>query len=86
MENEEKKAPVVPTVGMPATYCIGSDRYAGQIVQVAGRTIGFQEEGATRVEVFSLRKNGRWYKTGFPVGKGGSLRLGVAENYQDPSF
>ena len=86
MENEDTKFPVV---GMPATYCIGSDRWAGSIVSVSksGRTLGFSDrrDGAM-IETFSLRQNGRFYRVGCPMGQSGTLRLGVAEDYRDPSF
>jgi len=78
----------LPVVGMPATYCIGSDCYAGSIVDVSpsGRIVGYSDKGSKKVQGFSLRKNGRWYPIGCAIGQGGSLRLGVAEDYRDPSF
>jgi hypothetical protein len=87
MENEETKV-VIPTVGMPATYCIGSDRYAGSIVMVShnARLVGYSDKGSTEVNSFSLRNNGRFYPVGSKIGQGGSLRLGTAEDYRDPSF
>jgi len=86
MERNEKTERLVPTVGMPASYCIGCDSYAGEIVQVErnGRQVGFSEKG--RVRTFSLRKNGRFYEVGCAIGDGGSLFLGKAEDRRDPSF
>lgn len=42
---------ITPAVGMGATYCIGSDRYAGTIVHVSpsGREVSFQKDHATNI-------------------------------------
>jgi hypothetical protein len=78
-------------IGQPATYGIGSDRYAGQVTaierfksgdkkhQVSVIVFGF-ERGQRSIE---FRKTNRGWRA---KGGYGSIRLGVAEDYRDPSF
>ena len=75
----------IPTIGMLATYTIGSDRYAGSIAEIKrnGRTIVFKFAHSGRCEDFTLRGRGMYYGKG---SKCGYLSLGVAEDYRDPSF
>lgn len=108
----------VPAPGTPATYHIGSDRYAMTIVgsERNGRTLlavfahifaddlgenptpdAVAEFVARRLEAertalfgqafrrFTLRTDGRYRAQGAP-GKGGTLTIGTAEDYRDPSF
>ena len=72
-------------VGTPATFHIGSDRYAGSIVNVKrnGRTITFRFANSNREEDFTLRGGGTYYSKGSNCGY---LSLGVAEDHRDPSF
>lgn len=75
-----------PTVDMPATYIIGSDRYAGTIALVSpsGSYVIFQHKAAHMgSERFNRNTSGTYQAKG---GKGGFLRLGEAEDYRDPSF
>lgn len=79
-------------VGMPATFAIGSDRYATEITAVfyfkSGAMAGqVKAVEAGRFNVFTLRTTGR--KAGRLISKGGNhgtLLLGVAEDYRDPHF
>lgn len=67
-------------VGLPVTYCIGSDRYADKITHIErnGKTLHCDHG------VFTYRKKSNTYKT---MGqKYGTLIIGHAENYRDPSF
>jgi hypothetical protein len=71
-----------------ATYYIGSDSYAKEV-----ESVEFYQSGARRGEVkaittkkgyrFTLRKDGRLRPEG---GESGSLVIGVARDYRDPSF
>jgi hypothetical protein len=77
-------SPQQPEVGTPATYHIGSDRYAAEVIQVRreGREITVQTVAGNRT--FTYRT-----KTGYYKLKGsdyGFLTLGVAEDYRDPNF
>lgn len=67
-------------IGLAATYCIGSDRYASRITEVNrnGREV------VTGVATFTYRSKRDMYIS--KGGKCGSLQLGVAEDYRDPSF
>ena len=68
-------------VGLPATYCIGSDRYATRIVEVNRNG---REVVTDIIATFTYRsKRDMYIRKG---GKCGILRLGVAEDYRDPSF
>lgn len=70
---------VAPFVGMPATFHIGSDRYATKVTAVSPSGHKIDAEG----RVFTRRSNGRYILRG---GNYGSLTLGVAETRLDPSF
>jgi hypothetical protein len=82
---------VTPEIGMPATYCVGSDRYAMTVVAIKrnGRTVearhGKPDESIPyrAAKAFTLRKNGRYILQGC---ESGTLALGVAVDYLDPSF
>jgi hypothetical protein len=79
-------------VGMPATFGIGTDRYATEVIGVYRFKSGAKAGQVKAVEVqffgmFTLRTTGR--KAGRLIREGGShgsLRLGVAEDYRDPHF
>lgn len=76
---------ITPEVGMPATFGIGSDRYAMIVtaVKLKGRlVVATRPEGGMSRE-FTLRPNGRYVSKGQTSG---SLSLGVAKDYLDPSF
>jgi hypothetical protein len=55
-------------VGDGATYCIGSDRYAGTIIEVSpsGKTVLFQKERNPNgsVTTFTLRRDGTYKAVG----------------------
>ena len=82
--------------GTPATYAVGSDRYAGEIVKVEHyksganqnrvRVITFQftTKGGLngRIETFRKNKHGYWKATGSTA----TLHIGYAEDYRDPHF
>jgi hypothetical protein len=78
-------------VGMPATSCIGGDRYATEVTAVYRYTSGARKGQVRAVETTrglytlrtSRRLNGRLCREG---GETTFLRLGVAENYMDPHF
>lgn len=72
-----------PEVGIGATYCIGSDRYAYKVVRVTPATVTVVRRGGSTEEVFTRRKDGRYVRKGSRVGY---LYIGVAEDYRDPSF
>jgi hypothetical protein len=68
-------------VGLPVTYCIGSDRYADRITAVHRK--GMKVE-TYRSGGFTYRASKDIYKS---VGSNsGVLYLGRAEDYRDPSF
>lgn len=72
------------TVGMVATYFIGSDSYAGTIEKVSPSGSFVTFKFARRAEVRRFNRNA----AGEYQGKGGigSLVLGISEDHQDPSF
>jgi len=79
------------TVGMPATYCIGSDRYATAVTEIfhfkTGAKAGQVKAILAGTRMFTLRTKGR--KAGYLVREGGDygvLHLGWAEDYRDPHF
>lgn len=92
--NETDRAAMLPEgtkarEGMAATYCIGSDRYAGRIIAASktGHRATWQ-----RVEVdgkvgmtheCTLRRDGTYYVIG---SKYGHLILGVAKTDLDAGF
>lgn len=89
----DTEATPTPAPGMPALYCIGSDSYAGRIVEVTrnGRTIvwlGERDEDTPenrkeRAHKFNLCKDGAFR------GKGRCGRLYVGDDSAtdlDPSF
>lgn len=43
-------------------------------------------KGHQPARAFTLRKNGKWVEVGEAINQGGTIRLGVAEDYLDPSF
>jgi hypothetical protein len=72
-----------PTIGMPCTYSIGSDCYAGEITKVSasGKMVEANCEGLTIKA--TLRQDGKYR----PVGANYSLlSIGHAISRRDPSF
>jgi hypothetical protein len=81
-----------PYVGMPATYVIGSDQYAGVLswVSKSGHQVTWQRYETTQqnhhlgfVKVCSRRRNGEYVQVG---SKYGHLKLGVAKTVLDEGF
>lgn len=74
-----------PVVGMPATYSIGSDSYAAEVVSVSksGHKIEARVGRGSKAETFTRRKNGAYVLAGTTYGH---LTLGMAREYRDPSF
>lgn len=82
--------------GTPATYAIGTDRYAGKVVNVkrykTGKRIGqvsvitFQHisQGGLNGKLREARLDKRNYLVA--TGSSGIIHLGYAEDYRDPSF
>lgn len=72
-------------VGMPVTYCIGSDRYPGKVVGLteSRKTLHCLFEGSEEVESFRWSTKRSQYRGKRGIG---SLLVGVAERYMDPSF
>ena len=91
----------IPTVGMPCTVSIGSDRYAGVVAGVSPSKktimVEYHDGGAALKFMWKPYKtqeyrNGK-YKTVTQYRwktkgqrSGYGLYLGKAENYQDPSY
>lgn len=85
------EATKTPAVGLSATLCIGSDRYAGKIVAVSATksVITFEYERTTwhpesKQVRATLRKDGLYRPA--RCGRGTFLTLGVARDYRDPHF
>jgi hypothetical protein len=80
---------VIPYVGMPATYVIGSDQYAGKLVAVSPtrHRVTWQrvrEDGFLLIaHECTRRRNGTYYVLG---SKHGHLKLGVAKTVLDEGF
>lgn len=77
-------SPQQPAIGSPATYSIGSDRYAGEVTAVSpsGKVITIQT--AVGLLTFTYRVNSGFYKL-----KGtdsGFLILGQAVDYRSREF
>lgn len=72
--------------GMDATLTCGSDSYGGKITWTSSsrREAIFVEEGKTKGERITLRKDGYYRPQGSPLGGGKVVYLGLAETYQDP--
>lgn len=92
MNPENPNEGLAPGIG--ATMCIGTDRYAATVVEVLrkGRAVVVQYDnpafGGERV-TFTRRDTvpgTAWVRRGVRTGRGGTLLLGVRENYFDPSF
>lgn len=66
-------------IGMPATICIGGDRYASLVTAVTRKTVTCVHLGNPLI--FRRGKTGLW-----SAKQTYTLRLGEAENYRDPSF
>ncbi len=75
----------LPTVGMPATYNCGSDRYSGKILSVErkGQVVVFERASNGNRMTFTRRMDGRYMEQG-DGDRRFSLTLGVAEDYWDP--
>lgn len=73
-----------PSVGALATYSIGSDRYGGSITAMtaSGRRVTFVGENGFEMDA-TLRKSGRYIVVG---SQHGTITVGYASNYSDPSF
>ena len=76
---------ITPEVGMPATFAIGSDRYAMTVtaVKANGRLVIATRPGGGMNREFTMRKGGRLVSKGATSGQ---LVLGKAVDYLDPSF
>ena len=80
------------SVGTPATYSIGSDRYATEIVKVTyyktGKLAGFvktvEVKSGSVFRPYQLSDRISWRKA--PEQWWGTLFVGFAEDYRDPSF
>lgn len=74
-------------VGVPATYNIGSDSYAVRVESIIRFKTGKQQGRVKAViadgDLFTLRKDGRLRPDGSDHG---SLVIGIAVDYRDPSF
>jgi len=86
-----EKAMADPQVGDPATYCIGSDRYAMRVYAVATKNKVAVQDLNNGVPMgvpvtYTRRKNGRFVQEGHTMRGSGSLTIGIAEDYRDPSF
>ena len=83
----------VPQVGMPATYVIGSDQYAGKLIAVSRtkhRVTWVRHEESTGVTSTGMTKEftrraarGEYLAIG---SKYGHLKLGVAKTILDEGF
>lgn len=88
---DESKITTVPTEGLPATYRIGSDKYAGRIIAVSktGHRCTWQRVDLTGAAVPTFTKEctrragGRYMVIG---SKHGDLVLGVAHTDLDRGF
>lgn len=74
-----------PEVGMPATQASGSDTYAGKVAEVSpsGHRLTVEFPRGDR-KAFTRRLDGR-YRLAGSTGYG-TLTLGLARDYRDPSF
>lgn len=74
----------LPTVGMPATWQVGSDSYGGELTYVSptGHFVMFTHTGYPQAKRFNRCADGVYRGRG-GVGR---LRLGMAETHLDPSF
>lgn len=84
VDNNMMRKTVEVKKGLPCTIGVGSDRYAHSVEGVSknGKRI-MTSDGM----VWSKRKNGRFVPVGSKIyGSGYGLRLGIAEDYRDPSF
>lgn len=76
----------MPYVGMPATYMIGGDQYAGKIIAISKtrhRVTWQRGEGGSYAHECTRRRNGVYYVLG---SKYGYLKLGVAKTILDEGF
>jgi hypothetical protein len=76
---------VVPYVGMPATYVIGSDQYGGKLIAASrtGHRVTWQSESGRLTHEMTRRRNGEYLALG---GKYGHLKLGVSNTILDQGF
>jgi hypothetical protein len=82
-----------PAIGMPATFYIGSDCYAYEVVSIeyfksgkkAGQPKSIVAKRDNGIETFVYSKRGfqQYYQYGENYG---SFRVGKAVEYRDPSF
>lgn len=83
----------VPYVGMPASYCIGSDQYGGRVIATSPtlHRVTWQRMAGVNSDVpvpgmvkeFTRRINSTYYAIG---SKHGHLKLGVAKTDLDEGF
>jgi len=81
-----------PAIGMPATYCVGSDCYAYEVAEIiyfksgekAGQPKAVVGKRDGRIETFTRTKKG--FQKSYTDHFGGSFRVGKAVEYRDPSF
>lgn len=91
MYNHYEGLETVPQVGMPATYRIGSDSYAGKLIAVSPTKhrvtwVRVREDGNVNTNMtkeFTRRTSGEYLAIG---SKHGSLKIGVAETALDEGF
>ncbi len=58
-----------PTIGQGATIAMWSDRHAGTIIDVAGNTVVFQQDKATRVDKNGMSESQSYEYAPNPQGK-----------------
>jgi len=84
-----------PAVGMPATFGIGSDSYGLEITGITYYKTGAKAGQVKEImagkpdevsETFFVTKSGRIQKRSLYSGFYGSLTIGFARDYWDPSF
>lgn len=84
-----------PAVGMPATFGIGSDSYGLEITGITYYKTGAKAGQVKEImagkpgeesEIFFVTKTGRIQKRSEYSGFYGSLTVGFARDYWDPSF
>jgi hypothetical protein len=83
---------MMPAVGMPATYFIGSDCYAYEVAEIvyfktgakAGQPKMIIAKSENRIETFTRTKRG--FQMSYGDHFGGFFQVGSAKEYRDPSF
>lgn len=72
-----------PLPGMPCTYEIGSDAYAGEVLWVSKGGASLKARVGGRERAFTRRKDGCYRQAGENFGR---LYFLTAKDYRDPSF